>query len=602
MQPTDVFYNTYNARHLNPKEVAETFIWSDNYRKLIHNSHSVILGARGCGKTTLMKMLTLPALHAWTSDEATTIKNGINFYAIYISTDIYWDVKNQTFSVELERFGDYAKLISEFAVNSNVFKALCETFKNVISLDLKDFDVEKEYELSKLLINAWKLESTIPKLDYVIDSLNKRIDTVNQDVRALLFNGDPQKQVPVKDFFYLNFETSIEYIIPIFERIYGISDNKKKWALCFDELEFAPKWLQQKLFVSLRSRAQFLLYKLSASPILSSDLEGLFLQEYGATPGNDLQIIKMWGSKQNEEFSHKLIASLIRKNYPQTTPERYFGSNNIYNKTSNSYDRGSDFYKEELSLLEKDDSFKEFLYKYDIDPKNPTPTSDQQKDTIFRKIKPVVYFRNYYIDYNKNTADGNKHKLRPRKTGDLYSGIEVLKKVCDGNPRWLILLITSILANSNENGADKRIQYNELLAASKRFCNMIENIPIAAKNNYTFKQVLSKIGAFFNTDVLGPTFLMEPRTTFTVDLDKSAESEQIIEILEKGVSQGAFIILDTEDQGFDFECRGQRFKLSYLLSIQYKLPLRRNPVASLTDIIYKKDLNQITSDTQLEIF
>lgn len=603
MKEIDVFYNTFNARHLNPREVADSFIWSDSYGKLIQNNHSVVLGARGCGKTTLMKMLTLPALYSWKDEMANRIRKDIGFYSIYISTDIYWDVKNQTYSSQLEKFGDFSRIVSEFAVNSNVFKAVCETFKHVITFELNDLDEKKEYQLCKNLIHAWKLKSTIPKLDYVIDALNLRIDTVNQSIQKLIFNYRSDDDIPKNDFFYLGFESSLEYVIPIFERIYNIG-GVRKWALCFDELEFAPIWLQQKLFISLRSRTQYLLYKLSASPILSGDLEKNLLKEYSATPGNDLQIIKMWRSSENEEFSFKIIESLLKKKLPDLSPIEFFGSNSIYNKGPNSYDRGSEFYGQEVKLLEKDDSFRQFLEQYGIDPANPLPTTDNQKDTLFRKIKPIVYFRNFYVEVNKVVDGVIRHSLRGRKTGDLYFGVEVLKKVCDGNPRWLISLVTAILSKSAHGRVDKRIQYQELLAASRRFSNMMENIPIGSSSTFTFKTLLAQIGSYFSGEVLGPSFFMEPKTTFTVDLDSSIASRHILEIIEKGVSQGAFILLDSEDDNFDFEVRNQRFKLSYLLSIQYKLPLRKNPVASLSEILYGKDDidSKSKSNSQLEIF
>ncbi|WP_428662124.1 hypothetical protein [Runella sp.] len=603
MKEIDIFYNTYNARHLNPREVAETFIWSDSFGKLIQNNHSVILGARGCGKTTLMKMLTLPALHSWRGPKSENILNNIEFYSIYISTDIYWNVKNQTYSSQLEKFGEFSKVISEFSVNSNVFKALCDTFKNVINLELNDLDEEKEFELSKILIEAWKLKSAIPKLDYIIDAINLRIDNVNQIIQGLIFNFRSEGDLPKDDYFSLTFESSIEYIIPIFERIYGIK-GKKKWALCFDELEFAPDWLQQKLFVSLRSRTQFLLYKLSASPILSNELEKLLTKDYGPTAGNDFQIIKMWGSQQTETFSLELIESILKKKYPNCSASEFFGSNNIYNKSPNSYDLNSDFYNQELALLKKDDSFREFLIEYKIDPELPVPISDAQKDTIFRKIKPIVYFRNFYIRHNKRTEQGFNHDLRSRKTGDLYFGIEVLKKVCDGNPRWLISLITSILSRANDSGADKRVQYDELLLTSRRFCNVIENIPIGHNSALNFKQVLEKIGDYFNNQILGPFFSMDPKGTFVVDLDKSPLSNNIIEILEKGVSQGAFVLLDSKDEVFDFQIRGKRFKLSYLLCVLHKLPLRKYPSDNLSDILLLKKEGRNTGrhSNQLTIF
>ena len=238
------FYNTYNARYIEPKQVAERFIFSESFEKLIQNNHSVILGARGCGKTTLMKMLTLPALYNWKHESAEKIRSEINFYSIYISTDIYWDVKNQTYEKQLKKFGNFADKISRFTVNSNVFIALCDTFLNILEIELNTSDLEREIELCKNLIENWKLEKTLPKLQYVKEALLKRIDFVNQVVQDVIFNYKEGEAIPDYEYFNLKFDTSILFIIEVFSRIYKIPSTKK-WALCFDELEFAPEWLQR---------------------------------------------------------------------------------------------------------------------------------------------------------------------------------------------------------------------------------------------------------------------------------------------------------------------------------------------------------------------
>ncbi|MGH8546796.1 MAG: hypothetical protein ACREX3_24925, partial [Gammaproteobacteria bacterium] len=62
-------YGTYNARMLSPEEIARTFVINENYRKLLMNEHSVLRGPRGTGKTTLLKMLTAPALREWKDRE-----------------------------------------------------------------------------------------------------------------------------------------------------------------------------------------------------------------------------------------------------------------------------------------------------------------------------------------------------------------------------------------------------------------------------------------------------------------------------------------------------------------------------------------------------
>ncbi|MGO4879152.1 hypothetical protein ACEN2P_21300 [Pedobacter psychrotolerans] len=573
------FYATYNARHLNPKEVAETFIWSDSFEKLIQNNHSVILGARGCGKTTLMKMLTLPALYSWQDEKAKQIRENIKFYGIYISTDIYWDVKNKTYSSQLKKFRNFSHLISVFSVNSNVFTSLCDTFLNIIEFEIDTYSQEKEIELCIQLIKAWKLsDSIIPKIKYIKEALNERIDTVNQLIQDVIFNYNNEDDIPRFDYFNLSFESSLELLIPIFERIFDIED-KKNWALCFDELEFAPIWLTEILFKSLRSRKQYILYKLSSSPILPTELEIPLKAEYGASSGNDLKIIKMWTSKDNDRFSMQLIDSLLMKKNNEQDSASFFGSNDIYNKHPDSYLKNSSFYKETVSLLKKDQSFKEFLLEKRVDINNPIPINNEQKDVLFRKIKPIVYFRNFYLDTNRLTDGSFDSKQRRRKSGELFSGIEILTKVCDGNPRWLIGIINGILTKSHQNKASIKVQFDELFLASKRFENVIANIPIGLNTNLTLIDIIKKIGTHFQNELLGGEFVMDPNGTFIVDKSKQDVPDAVIELLEKGISQGAIILLSADEESFDFKIRGERFKLSYLFFLLYKLPIRKyNPV------------------------
>jgi hypothetical protein len=331
------------------------------------------------------------------------------------------------------------------------------------------------------------------------------------------------------------------------------------------------------------------LYKLSARPILPSELEKSLLTEYGATPGNDVELIKMWDSKDNEEFSKKIIKSFLPKN---TNLISFFGSNEVFNKAPNSYNKGSDFYKQMLSLIDKDDSFKSFLINKKVDLDNPIPINDEQKDVLHRKIKPIVYYRNLYIEHNRA---GKTPKLKgTKKAINLFSGIEIISKICDGNPRWLIGIISAIIAKSKDGKANKSLQYDELYNVSKRYKNVIANIPVG-DCNYTILDIIDRVGNKFKNQILGEVFLMDPKSTFVVDTSNEKINSNVIELLEKGVAQGAFILLNSNDDSFDFEIRGKRFKLSYLFCILYKLPLRVYNKISLSDCLNSLDnTNQTT--------
>ncbi|AWM14125.1 hypothetical protein DI487_09870 [Flavobacterium sediminis] len=584
------FYNTYNARYLEPKQVAEKFIFSESFEALIKNRHSIILGARGCGKTTLMKMLTLPALHNWKHEKANDIKSNIPFYAVYISTDVYWDVKEQAYDEQLKKFGNFADKISKFSVNSNVFISLCNTFLNIIQYELNEENLDKEIELSNFLIDNWKLEKTIPKLEFVKESILKRIDFVNQLVQDVIFNYDNEQDIPNYDFFNLNFDSSLSLVIDKFIRVYNIS-SEKKWALCFDELEFAPSWLQDKLYKSLRSRNnQKILYKISSSPILPKEIEKIFKDEYSPSVGNDFDCIKMWNLRSNEKFSKELIESLLFEKHNTRDSKKFFGGNYMYldDKVNESYNLDSPYIQEIKELISKDQSFKNYLISKDIDPKNPIPKATLQKDSVFRKIKPYVYFRNFFIESNILTSD--KPKLRTRKKAvELFSGIEVLTKICEGNPRWLIGLTNSILQKTTIEKTDLSIQYDEIINISKRFINSINNIPVKLEDSsLTINEFISKIGNYFQDQVLGRKFYPEPSTTFKFDLENS--NDYII-LLEKGIFQGAFVLIDSDDESFDFEVKNKKFKLSYLYYPEYRLPIRKSSSIGLKTIINASEID-----------
>lgn len=570
--------NTYNARYLEPKQVADKFIYSESFQILLNNTNTIILGARGCGKTTLMKMLTVPALHSWNHEKAEKIKKEIPFYAVYVSTDIYWDAKNKIKENQLNNFENFANKISKFSVNHNVFYALCVTFQSILdyeNLCNPSEKEKKEIELCQYLIDNWRLERTIPLIQYVKEAIRKRISEVNIQIQKIIFNYSDFDSALEEEYFNFDFDSSISYLVEIFGRIFNLPPEKK-WALCFDELEFAPKWLQEQLYTSLRSRNdQKMLYKVSSSPILPKELEGIFISDYSPTEGNDLDLIKMWNLNDSEQFSTEIIKSLLSQHSITKSPTDFFGTNIIYNKkVKGIYKEGEDFNNEIVELIEKDELFSEYLKQKNIDILSPIPKSNSEKDTLYRKIKQVVYFRNSFIESNKFREEKTLYRSRS-KTPKLYYGIEVLTKICDGNPRWLIGLLNEILLNSNKDKANENIQFDKILSTANRFRNSIKNIPIQLNDpSQSIDSIIERIGNNFREQLLGKKIIVEPKFLFEFNI---SDNNDLKTIIEKGLFQGAFILVDkTGDQKLDFDFFGKEMKLSYLFHIQFDIPIRKS--------------------------
>lgn len=571
------FQNSFNARNLDPEEIAENFIYSQSFDILKNKSHTIILGARGCGKTTLMKMLTLPALYNWKHAVARKFINDIPFYAIYIPTDISWLYKDATLN-NTRIDNQLIELISKFSVNTNIFESLCDTFLNILKYEFSSkHSLENEIEFCFRLINLLKLDLNVaPRLEGIKEALKYRRNSINEDLSKLIYNK--KYEFKYYDYLHLNYVDIIPLILDSFERIF--KSKKTSWALCFDELEFAPVWLKKQLYALLRSTDQRILFKLSSSPILPKEVDEVLKQESGASLGNDFEIIKMWDihSQSNNEFSKELIDSLLKRKKIKTKAKSFFGSNFRFIEGQESYNQNSEYILQIKELASKDIFFHEYLISKNIDPNNPVPTDPSQLASVFRKIKPIVYYRNYFIKENKTKIIYNTNK----KFIELYSGYEILLSITDGNPRWLIGLINSILNKADLQKADFNIQYDEILRTSNRFINFINNTPYYNNgNNLNMEEFIKRVGEFFKDSLLGRAFNPEPFSTFIYD----SAIMDFSEIIEKGLLQGAFILINENDENFDFELNNKRFKLSYLYSHEYRLPLRISKEIKIEKII-----------------
>lgn len=591
---TDSFHIVYNAKNVAADKVAESFILHPDFEALQKNNHTVLLGARGCGKTTLMKMLTLPALYNWDHIDAEKTRKNLPFVTVYIPTDIYWNTNNEALYDDLhDKFPKYARAVSEADVTLRVLKALHETFENILKYEIGKTGKEKIIEFSKILIKEWRLPPTIPDLSRIEGAIAKNGNDLGSHIKEVVYNFNADKDIKYdREYFKLDFHKASEVAIKEFVRIF---DYKKdiNWAFCFDELEIAPTWLQNRLFTGLRSLGdQKILYKLSASPIASIPKESL------ASSPHDVILIKMWPhsiGKKYEHFSKDLIDNILKNRFNMNVdPELIFGSNHLYaRKGTNQYERGGTTWEEIRKLAQVDKAFRQYLINSELNPDDPsvTDTNKGKLDTVLRKMNPIVFFRSYYREYKEYKI---KKERKSRKANTLYYGKEVIYKICDGNPRWLKGLMDMMLSHLKEGKIKKikeNIQAQELTKISERFLNSVEAYPkpsIIQSNNklYTLKDIINMIGEYFQNDILGKKFKTEPYSIFKVDKNiEEKVDRKIITIIKKATYQGAFILIDPLKEGFDIEVKDKEFRLAYLFCPKFKLPVRKFKPISLSECI-----------------
>ena len=98
--------------------------------------------------------------------------------------------------------------------------------------------------------------------------------------------------------------------------------------------------------------------------------------------------------------------------------------------------------------------------------------------------------------------------------------------------------------------------------------------------------LIKQISDYFKIQILDTKFSPDPSGTFIVDKNTPIEVEKALKI---ALNHGAIVALDQNDDIWDFKkLFGKRFRLSYLFSPYFNLPLRMEKSVNLSTILVDK--------------
>ncbi|MGJ5129644.1 ORC-CDC6 family AAA ATPase [Bradyrhizobium oligotrophicum] len=596
-------FESFNARNLSPAQVAERFIPPPrHFDDLILRRHSLVVGPRGSGKTTLLKMLQLPALAAWQHPDADRYRANIDFTAIFIAADVSWGA--QLNALGRSKLPQHATdLFGLAAFTSHVLIALTDAINECVSdnperpptLASKYVKISKSEEvgLCQLLARSWLLEPIVKTLQGLKLALRERLSTIAQIAfrETLLPPETLDARLAAHAFLYLGFLECATLAIEAFNDL--IKQPERRWALLFDELEIAPQQIRRHLFAALRSTDQRLLFKLSISPY-HGDAKVLETSS-SAMPGQDYQPIELWYPKKEEgfQFSEALLrAMLIDAGLESASSEEVFG-NSVFDAgdtereaDASAYRPGTSLHKRFVRLAEKDQSFSEYLRRNNIDLDQMHLLNETQRAGQIRKGTSVVAVRENYRS-SEDLKGAPTRRERSRKASTLYTGSRAIFAIIEGNPRWFIGIVGSLIRDYRQYGhrVPRSIQARTITTATNRFRALLRTIPYHQPGSTSSRGLLSlldTIGEFLHSNLVQGPFNPDPPLSFIVDSKTNGET---LEALGRALNAGA-IILAPEPGGEVLlsSLRGKRFRLSYMLAPGYGLPLNLGRPMALSHI------------------
>lgn len=548
---------TFNSRYLTYSEIAQEFVLTKNFKELLKPCHSILLGTRGCGKTTMLKMLHPSAVREYQKIHSEFC---LDFYGVYIPADRQWSLILEQLDKETEHINFYEK-VSHSLVNVNILLAFMDTLKTLF--DDGSFDATVKMQYLSSLVTLWKLGKNIPPI----------IDIIRLNLKGMII--DIKNAISDSDFSFVfpyvcksNFEDTIALAVELFNSLF--EDPCKKWALCFDEMEIAPEWLQRKIVNGcLRSIDQTLLFKITATP----DWKVCNNNHKSPTQGNDFEFIKCWNYDYSSTmewriFCDSIIESQVLSKYGITHDE-------FMSLLSDPKKHELNFFFHELPKV--DNGFYKVFQKENYDEKNGVI---EIKNWIQRKKKykyPVLFCR--YSWFTQKRQFGIPFE-------NVYLGDWLLYKMADGNPRVFCNILGDIvlcLLSSKGKLMPKLPALRDIVTVySKHYYEGASFLLEEYETEFgifSFEELINQIGRFFQNELLSDNYNPSPITMFTLSKSSSLQS-----FIKKALEQG--VIVKVEDQMIQTsEANDGIYRLSYMLYPYFHI------VQSFTkDIIFLEEL------------
>lgn len=605
---TPSIFESFNARALTPAQIAPHFVPQEHYERLVGRRHSLLIGPRGSGKTTLLKMLQPEALEIWSHSRAAEYRARVDFTGVFVATDVSWGHQREALGDgKLDQ--DSHELLSRSLFTTHVFKSLIAAIEFRSARPPKDVEPYRRFTLSpdqqaefvRSLAREWHIGPKIPSLLALRHALLDRLSQIRQlaSKEALLGEEGRAHRLSQIDFIHIHFVDAISNATTYCNDLVG--EPKAKWAFLFDELEIAPPWIYEQVVSAIRSVDDKILFKLAVSPVSSpAHLKRILNTAGGPSSLDDYDPIPLWYAEKEEafRFCSELWASMLReRNMPPKSPDEVLGTAYSDAHRGDRASLGSAYHpqgqigKAFIELASKDRSFQEYLSQKNIDASQLNVLPPEKMDQVVRKIAPVVMVRNFF---RRAQTSSRKRSRRTRKVPAIYAGADSMFAITEGNPRWFIGIIGSLLDRAKADQGTRvseSEQVHRVEHTANRFMARLRAIPVSRTPTSTRDQVLSvdqmlkRIGEYFEYAAIVDTFAPEPPLVFRVSPEIP---RPLRENLDKAANAGAIMYLPDSQGGTKdllLSVSDKRFRLSYLLAPLYHLPLRIGPEVLLSKIL-----------------
>ena len=592
-----------NARLMRPEEVAETFVLPSRiFSEVSSQNHVVVLGPRGSGKTTLLSMLTQPAQRVWRGRAGNAGEPPLSYIGVLVRADLTWSRQLRHLGRRLEH--DQRATVVRAAYVNQCLLALVRYTRDVVQFSSqRNTSVGYREKVERAIIGgiapATGLSASSLSLSECKNELLGR--------SASMWRSIGQPPDPVDPVLRIDLFAAAAAFAEALEGV----DLGSSVALLFDELELVPWDVREYLRTGLRDADSRVILKMSVSPVEGA-VEAL-LGGHEASGGQDFIPVDLTYPQKTAgyEFTAALLVDLAGRRGLKLEsvedllgPSRFDLASDAGSKKRSYRTRGS-LSSAFADLASEDLSFADYLKAAEIDPSSIDALDGGLRAASVRKIRDVVLVRQRY---RREVAAGHNRRRRGSKSYEFYAGRDSVLALLEGNPRWVVNFMSSLLAGAPDvlpiRPTRQGLAIGDVIASVR---SRVQNSPVPVDasvdadptRGQRILALLDNIGSYFRSRLLAGPFDPDPPLTFVVDDDVDADT---VSLISDAVSNGAVIHVPKRDSADVFiRAAGERFRLSYLLASTYQLPPILGRQINLTSILAARldDVEDVTTELRL---